>query len=172
MNKDYLEQLERINRYFLRLQKAYTNQEEALINREDDILAFFVNCWHLYDWLIESENISRDDLEKEIKESKNLQFCRKLTNTYKHYKRKKTKAGCKVKGKHIVININEGSKGTKVTDHFKDFILCENSDGCFLGGDFEILTNCIDAKKLAQNCLNEWDIILQKNKLIQIKKEG
>ena len=58
-NKPYLEQFERIKRWHKTLNKIrVSNANENQTDKQVDIIyAFFINCYHLKDWLIHSKVI-------------------------------------------------------------------------------------------------------------------
>ena len=52
----------------------------------DLIYAFFMNCYHLRDWLIRSGAATKDDVDDHIDHSDALRWCRDICNGMKHFK--------------------------------------------------------------------------------------
>ncbi len=89
------EQYKRINRMFKRLEKyskssvkngAFYEYEEYI----DDLYNFFVNCYHLKDWLINNledtkkKREKKSEVESFINESEDLKLCADICNAHKH----------------------------------------------------------------------------------------
>ena len=51
----------------------------------DVALAFFINCYHLHDWLGRSGEVSADDLDRLFTASLPLRVCADIANIAKHY---------------------------------------------------------------------------------------
>jgi len=59
---------------------------------EDEIYAFFINCYHLKDWIKNDDAVSiegKEKLEKFIKGSDYMNICEKVCNGIKHLNRDK-----------------------------------------------------------------------------------
>jgi hypothetical protein len=52
----------------------------------DLIFAFFMNCYHFRDWLIESGHSTRADVDAHIEASDALVWCRDICNGMKHFR--------------------------------------------------------------------------------------
>ena len=83
--KPYLEQWERINRWYHRLNKLKKSNmpENETNNQVDFIYAFFINCFHLRDWLIAYDPSLSDKINK-LFEFKEMQICGDICNGCKH----------------------------------------------------------------------------------------
>lgn len=90
----YVEQYLRVERWFTRLQDAavskpyvrpltLTQQIEFL---QDELYAFFVNCYHLKDWIEKDETIpfGQSEVESFIARNSYLKLCADLCNSSKH----------------------------------------------------------------------------------------
>ena len=80
---DWEEQYRRILRGLARIKNQDRSQEEY----EDDLWCFFINCWHLKDWLKQDAFINvnvTSDIEKEAENSGILQYCRTVADKRKH----------------------------------------------------------------------------------------
>ena len=95
--RKYEEQLRRIVRWHGRLTKTLGESASPVeIERfEDDMYAFFLNCYHLKDWILNdpSRPKTRDNIENLIKKSEALGICADLCNGLKHLSLKKTRRG-------------------------------------------------------------------------------
>lgn len=85
-DKPYLEQFHRIQRWRERLYKiSFSNASEKEIdNHIDFIYAYFINCYHLKDWLIMSKVVSEEEVNNFIKNHKELRICQDICNGSKH----------------------------------------------------------------------------------------
>lgn len=81
----YKEQYNRVMRYYNRI-KTRTNDTQK--EYEDDLYAFFQNCWHLKDWLKNDPNITVPDqtIEDYANNTFHLKICADLGNRTKHLK--------------------------------------------------------------------------------------
>ncbi len=52
----------------------------------DDVYAFFMNCYHLRDWIIKSEFRDRADVDAFIDGNLALSLCRDICNGLKHFR--------------------------------------------------------------------------------------
>src|SRR5260370_12690727 len=52
----------------------------------DDVYAFFMNCYHLRDWIIQSEFRDRADVDAFIDGNLALSLCRDICNGMKHFR--------------------------------------------------------------------------------------
>jgi hypothetical protein len=75
-------QYDRIKRWSVRLREFGSDEMDQ--ERLDFYLAFFLNCYSLRDWLINSNAIPRSDLDELIQSSVAMCVCRDLCNRSKH----------------------------------------------------------------------------------------
>jgi hypothetical protein len=52
----------------------------------DDIFAFFMNCYHLADWIAQDGEKPRHEVEAFIDQSEPMRLCRDVCNGLKHYR--------------------------------------------------------------------------------------
>jgi hypothetical protein len=86
---DALDQWERVIRWHERLtpfRTAFPEQEPARSYALDDVWAFFMNCYHLRDWLIRAGVKSQKEVDSFIDQSQAMRLCRDVANGVKHYK--------------------------------------------------------------------------------------
>lgn len=86
--KPYLEQFERVKRWHETLNKIKVSNspEKETDYQVDCIYAFYMNCYHLKDWLINSDAITNKEANDFIEKNLELKICRDLTNGAKHLK--------------------------------------------------------------------------------------
>jgi hypothetical protein len=77
-------QWKRVSRYYKRIKVIESNKRECSMYDYDDILSFFIHCYHLYDWI----KRSYPNLEKKLlsfrKDNNEIGCCRDLCNGFKH----------------------------------------------------------------------------------------
>lgn len=80
------EQFDRVKRYLARLENK---RQQSLQEHEDDLYAFFQNCWHLKDW-IKMRDYSQGNkkkhyrIERLVKKKDAIMHCADLANAAKH----------------------------------------------------------------------------------------
>ena len=138
----YLEQYERVKRWYERLMNInngipHTKNSESY---KDEVYAFFINCFHLKDWIKNdpSNNVYADKVEKFVNSKKNLEICRKICHG----------------AKHLIIEHPKLDKA----DHSLKLGGCET----IYSAKYEIEVEGIkyDAFKLATQCMNDWKVFL------------
>jgi hypothetical protein len=80
---DYVQQFDRVKRFLARIE----NQNRGSTEYDDDLWAFFQNCWHLKDWVENDSTISatvRQSIWSDVKSKTNLTICADLANRTKH----------------------------------------------------------------------------------------
>ena len=145
----WVEQYERVQRGLRRITAPPTPPREDF---EDDLFHFFVDCWHLKDWVKEdSANISyrkRKRIVSAAEKNDVLQVCRAIANSRKHFKRRKKPRGRPLKPEaEIVGGIKVGSQGIRI--------------------DYEIFSEkgkkVAVATELAKQAVEEWTTLLRRN---------
>ena len=140
--KRSMQQFERVQRWYERFQAINDGRphEQNNLYYDDEVLAFFVFCHHLSEWIKKDETLSDNvgsKAEKLVQESRHLQVCRHLANGIKHLRRLPDRPDVQIKGKKIVVCVGESS--TISQKYRVDF------DG-----------ETIDAFELATKCLATW----------------
>ena len=168
----YLEQWERVKRWY---KKVLEIKADAKNKTDDDCLdeiyAFFMNCYHLKDWL---KNSYKKEIENMFNKSKGIEcfkVCADFVNGLKHMEASKTtridpntkvkKQGvtiCIQKPPHISINSCE-KEGNPPSAGWKPPIIKYK---------WEIKSGkqYYDAFYLADECMEKWKIFLNDKKLI------
>ncbi|NMC29944.1 MAG: hypothetical protein GYA45_07735 [Pelolinea sp.] len=80
MSGGWQSQFKRVKRWYQRAQNTSNS-----IDRLDFLYTFFENAFHLRDWLIYTNSVSRDELNKLFRENESMSLCRDLANSHKHY---------------------------------------------------------------------------------------
>jgi hypothetical protein len=95
----YKEQLERVERWYERFERIDTGtaHEKSAEYYHDEVYAFFLNCYHLKDWIKNDTGIAenaRNSVESFVAKSANLSICRDICNSLKHLElREKPRTG-------------------------------------------------------------------------------
>jgi hypothetical protein len=145
--RPYLEQFERAKRWQAALTDADASSD---ISREVDIIyAFFMNCYHLRDWLEKSEAIEKAKVDDFFKQNKEMRICRDLCNSSKH------------------LVLSEPSFG-KDPDLLGDEVTLFMEYNPINEHDFGIVVDYEKFKvlDLARRCIDLWTAFLDENKLI------
>lgn len=87
------EQLARIERWYSKTQRISRSRVAVDIDDLDLLLAFFLNCWHLYDWLKNSEALPVEVIEDFFRKSENMKLCYDICIGTKHLKIDNPKGG-------------------------------------------------------------------------------
>lgn len=66
-------------------QRLHEPQDADFQDRLDFFLAFFVNCYALRDWLINSNSISQKEMDSLIHANEAMRLCRDICNRSKHF---------------------------------------------------------------------------------------
>ncbi len=146
----YTDQYRRMLRWYSRFERIHSGEDLGDCERlKDDILAFFINCFHLKDWVKWDSGIKPETIEGFINENACLQFCADIANGAKHlaldHGRICTDSGCL---RHAILVDKQSSVG-KFT-----LILQESNEEII--DSFEIATTCIQKWRefFFQNNLN------------------
>jgi len=83
----YLEQLRRIRRLYDKLArfKNVDLKNEDFQEVVDEVISFFIQCYHMRDWLLNS-GVSQSRIDTFIRSFLTLSLCRDLANKQKHFK--------------------------------------------------------------------------------------
>jgi hypothetical protein len=95
----YEEQWNRVLRWYERLKRISEGDETLRPSDscEDDMYAFFLNCYHLKDWIMNdpSRLQMKDRVEPFIGQSEALSICADLCNGIKHLSLRKSRQGAR-----------------------------------------------------------------------------
>lgn len=145
-----LEQLERTRRYLQRLRDIYAgifNDGSTKQSYEDDVLSFFMHCYHVRDWLIHADvaPVRSRQVDEFISRTTCLMLCADICNGVKHCKLTKTP--------------RSGSQpGFSGKEYRSSLWLSGSSGGELLQARYTIQTanGVVDVLNLAEECVQSW----------------
>ncbi len=159
--RDWKSQLDRVKRNYDRAKKACYGQIDIngcgrLVHEQsclDQIYNFFMNCYHLKDWLKKDNSFS--GIEEFIDKHRELQLCADICNAHKHfeltYKRLGDDKNHEVKEKNEFTKIEGGKMRKKIT-YFVNIVNTETD---------ETLAR-YEALDLAKKCIELWEEFIKK----------
>jgi hypothetical protein len=146
---EYIEQYQRMMRSYTRLAAMDQGQEydASSQNYDDELFAFFLNCYHLKDWLKNDKAAGRaaqNDVEHFIDSSYPMKLCADICNSHKHLRLKAPRS--------------DGNPRF-AKSHYK---LLGDRDATTISVKFEIETSRgpMDAFTLATQCVDEWKFFI------------
>lgn len=146
----YRDQLDRARRFLERVQSLDPRRD---VDYQDDVWAFFQNCWHIKDWLrfdYRLQETVRRKVVQEVHKSRVLRVCRDMANGTKHRKLTsldKRRPPPRPRAMHLWTNTTIVPGGQTTIDcmvHFPRRKIRFRS-----------------AREVAAECLDEWIRILQ-----------
>jgi hypothetical protein len=153
-NRKYLEQWERVKRWY----KKIKDIEEGTVEESDDelrdqVYAFFINCYHLKDWV---KNTTNRNPEKLFDKNNGLE-CFKVCADFVNYSKHLTL----VNNVRVDPNSDISQQGVKISLG-KDLGVLKTQY------NWKIKSNRreIDVFYLATDCMSEWEKFLNKHKLL------
>lgn len=80
------EQLNRVKRWHERFKEISNGREHTRDTDyyQDVLYAFFQNCWHLKDWVVNSGSLDKKIVDNFFHSNSDLKICRDLANGSKH----------------------------------------------------------------------------------------
>ncbi|MDA0108973.1 hypothetical protein OH456_12460 [Vibrio sp. La 4.2.2] len=151
----YIEQYKRMLRYYERFEGINEGRSHSKASEfyDDDVYAFFQNCYHLKDWIKSDPDCnSWSCVEQFINENREMRICADLCNVLKHCSLIRSRSGDSpnFSGSHIDLEISESaSEPTSVKIAIKYKVSSS-------GGELE------DAFEIATQCLTLWDAYIEK----------
>ncbi len=92
----YTEQLLRTERWFKRFEDIHNGSQQKLDTEcyQDDVYAFFMNCYHLKDWIKNDPSLNQIECKVEpyINDNECLQLCADICNGHKHLRLDKNRS--------------------------------------------------------------------------------
>jgi hypothetical protein len=158
MTGKYLEQYERMKRSYERFAAIKQGRPHDLpsVNYEDEVYAFFLNCYHLKDWIKNDSTVRAQlptisaEVEYFINDSEPLSLSADLCNSLKHLANSNRSGEDPSFGRklyHFTLHVGQGSS-------IKLDWLVEREK-----------KKPIDAFELATQCVAAWDQFLSSKKL-------
>ncbi|MFA6252427.1 MAG: hypothetical protein WCX74_03435 [Candidatus Paceibacterota bacterium] len=144
----YKEQLDRIKRLKDDLKRFSVATDENVETAIDAFTSFFIQCYHLRDWLIDSR-YGRIDIDIFVSKSSSLSLCRDMANTQKH------KRIDKYEPQNHLIGHKIGNISTPIIQYYDPF----RSEQRF-GIDVQEFDTLVDVIDLSEKCIEEWERFL------------
>ncbi len=149
-----LEQLERTKRFLNRIRKLYAGEGipyEENKNYDDDVISFFIHCYHVKDWIITSNKIgiSKKEVENYINDNEALRICADLCNGEKHFK--------------LQRNSRTGKQPHLASRNYSTlYFTPESGQPPRIKSSYKILSkdSFFDALELAEACVELWDAFI------------
>ena len=155
MASGYAEQFERVKRYLNRIKQINDGKthDQASQNYDDEIYAFFQNCYHLKDWIKNDPACSSwSDVENLINQNTNLNICADLCNALKHLTLTRPRS-----------NENPNFAGAKINLNIRDGIGVKEKVDISIKYTISTSSGEIDAFELAKHCVSAWEQFINDN---------
>jgi hypothetical protein len=150
----YREQYDRMKRWYDRFVALDQGRSHDVPsdNYLDEIYAFFMNCYHLKDWIKHDGTVAptvQQAVEPHINSSRPLKLCADICNSLKH------------------LSLTSSRSGENPAFGKKQFGLALGTGPTTINLKYEIdtATGPIDAFQLATECVDAWDTFLAANGL-------
>lgn len=154
--KAYLEQFRRLERWnkILNEIRVSNSPDEMADYQVDCIYSFFMNCYHLTDWLknTEPKQIDENKIYDFINKNRELKICHDVCNGSKHLNLKRPKCGGMLTLHREYDPFHEIIKSDKPL-HNSNYVLIAD------GEKFDVFD-------LANRCLELWQKFLRDNSLL------
>lgn len=144
----YKEQLNRIKRLKKDIERFSIATNENSEKAIDAFTSFFIQCYHLRDWLVQSY-YKRRDIDIFISKSISLSLCRDIANKQKH------KEIDRYEPQNHLIEHNISGLSTPITKYYDPY-----RDENRFGIDVQEFGTLIDVIDLAEKCIEEWEKFL------------
>jgi hypothetical protein len=146
MSGKYLEQYDRMTRWYEKFSAIDKGREHNLPsdNYLDDVHAFFQNCYHLKDWIINDAAASRTTVEAHINSSRPLMLCADICNSLKHLSLTSPRSGENPAFGRKQFGVGIGGGPTTIK----------------LKWQVDTTSGPLDAFQLATDCVAAWDAFL------------
>lgn len=146
--KPYQEQFNRVKRLRNSIEQFAAATDDNFENAIDAFTSFFIQCYHLRDWLIKSsfDQLSVDNF---IARNTWLSLCRDLANKQKHQKIDRYKP------QNDFVDFGLGIS-TPISRHYDYFIHKEPRFGIDVWG----FGMPIDVMEVADKCVSEWEKLI------------
>jgi len=116
----FLDQFNRVKRFLNRIEA----QDRDSTAYDDDLWAFFQNCYHLKDWIKNDPSVGydiRNGVEVFVNNNKELRICADLANRSKHLELDKhIRDDAKITSRNVTISVltaGSDSEGTTTCEH-------------------------------------------------------
>ena len=150
---EWREQFERVKRWYERFKiidsgRPHTHPSDYY---QDEVYAFFQNCHHLRDWILNDDNINigAQTLKNFVTGHQELQICGDLCNGTKHLKLKKPWSTIKPEfgARHFDLKLEVPNNKATISVKYS----------------IDTDTGEMDAFELATKCLQSWEWFIKSN---------
>jgi hypothetical protein len=154
MSAYYCEQYDRMKRWYDRFAALDQGRSHDMPsdNYLDEIYAFFMNCYHLKDWLMNDTTVAhaiQQAVEPHINSSCPLKLCADICNSMKHLRLTSNRSGENPVFGRKQFSVVLGTGPTTVS----------------LKYEIDTASGVIDAFQLATECVDAWDTFLSAKRL-------
>lgn len=151
MSSKYLEQYERVKRWYEKFKSINEGKEHRLGSDyyQDEVYAFFINCYHLKDWIRNDPEVKDtlgEKVEAFVSASEVLLLCGAICTG----------------SKHLLINDPRFNPLAKIGGRAIGLVLGMELPRINIKYKVETGGVSLDAFELATRCLGEWDKFLGK----------
>ncbi|QJQ20758.1 hypothetical protein HG549_12750 [Pseudomonas sp. SK] len=149
-----MEQLNRAKRYLGKIERFYSGVISSACHDEDayldDMLSFFIHCYHVRDWAIHGAALHSREIDAFINSHESLKICTDLANGSKHCKLTRApRTGCQP-------SIANG--GVEYSTWY-----ARDGGGEGLKCSYVVMSKgvAMDALQLGRDCIALWDQFLE-----------
>ena len=146
---DQYQRMVRWYKKFEEIDRGKIDNAPDYFSYHDVVYAFFQNCYHLKDWIINDarRSLSKDLVEQFIEKNECMRICADICNGTKHLKLEKSRSAKSPRLEPFSIMIQLSEKG----QIHKIKYSIDTTAGSF------------DAFKLASECVEKWEEFIEKN---------
>ncbi len=138
--KRYLERFRKINDGII--------HDRGSQNYDDDVYAFFQNCYHLKDWIKNDPDCeARSNVEHFINQNRNLSICADLCNALKH----------------LSLTSSRSRENPNFGGNHTNLFLGEENPTISVKYNISTTFGDIDAFELAEKCILAWEKYIDDN---------
>lgn len=146
----YLEQLTRVKRWYERFSQVDRGRKHDMDAEfyQDEVYAFFLNCYHLKDWIEKDDSVgpeAKRKVSKFIGTNEDLGLCRDICNGIKHLKLKNGPTP-ELRGRKLTVVVG-GVRETTMSVKY----------------NIETAGGSVDAFSLATRCVQAWEDFISHN---------
>lgn len=156
MPATYREQYDRMKRWWERFDNLDKGRSHDAVSDSyvDEIYAFFINCYHVKDWIQQDTGVAqsiRCSVEGYIKQNRSLKLCGDICNALKH-----------------LVLTRKPKSGEEPVFGKKQYGLHLGPEPATITLKYEVNTTNgpLDAFQLSTDCVKAWDTFLQSNGLL------
>jgi hypothetical protein len=149
----YQEQFERVKRWYSRFEKIDKGQLHNVPSDyyQDEVYAFFLNCYHLKDWIKNDPSVGpvAAEVEDFINNTRELRLCADICNSHKHLRLNRSQ--------------RSGENPQFGKRHFSLHVGNAIETSLSVKYSIETSSESIDAFVLATKCLQAWQSFITIN---------